>query len=168
LARGTQDTRARPVDLAALLAELVQDWRTHLNVPGRRLELVIDPEAPRPVASEAAIRQVLRVLLDNAATHGAGTVTVATREVVGAVAIDVSDEGHGIRKPEAKLFARQETQAEGHGIGLALARRLAEAEGGRLYLARPDPPMFTVLLPATYDPEPPPADRTAVVTGASR
>jgi signal transduction histidine kinase len=98
--------------------------------------------------SAAAVRQVLTVLVDNAATHGRGTITVAVREAAAAVAIDVGDEGAGVHEPE--LFARR---ADGHGIGLALARRLAEAEGGRLQLTRAAPPIFTLLLPVGSEPE---------------
>ncbi len=72
----------------------------------------------------------------------------AVREAAGAVAIDVGDEGPGLHDAEGVLFSRQADRRDGHGLGLALARRLAEAEQGRLTLTRVAPPVFTLLLPA--------------------
>jgi signal transduction histidine kinase len=146
LARDTRDSGS--LDLPDLLAELEPDWRARLDVRGRHLRVRIDPRSPRGVASAAAVRQILTVLLDNAAAHGSGSVTVTVRDAAGALAIDVADQGPRIGAPEAELFARRSRRAAGHGIGLALARRLAEAEGGRLRLTHPVPPTFSLLLPA--------------------
>jgi signal transduction histidine kinase len=164
LARDTRSTSAQPVDLDELIVELDRDCRTRLARDGRTMQILRDPRTPPPLASAAAVRQVLRVLLDNAALHGAGTVTIAVRESTDAVAIDVSDNGPGIPMPEPELFARRNGRAGGHGIGLALARRLAEAEGGRLYLSRPAPPTFTLLL--RVSPEPQPAAARAIPSAA--
>ncbi|WP_410623688.1 sensor histidine kinase, partial [Amycolatopsis sp. cmx-8-4] len=110
-------------------------------------QLVISPDADgRPRAAEAAVRQIVGVLLDNAVIHGAGMVTITTRDSAGAFAIDVADEGRGTNDG-LDLFTRGHSGAGGSGIGLALARDLAEAEGGRLWLSRPAPTTFTLLLP---------------------
>ena len=89
------------------------------------------------------------MLVDNAAQHGAGVVTVRARPLPGALAVEVADEGSGPPGDSEALFLRRSRAARGSGIGLALARSLIEADGGRLVLSRPGPgPCFTVALPA--------------------
>jgi signal transduction histidine kinase len=105
-------------------------------------------------ASPAAVRQILAVLVDNAATHGRGNVRLTVRDAGDAIAVDVADEGPSLTVPSSQLFARRGASASGHGIGLALARRLAEAEGGRLRLSASQPPTFTLLIPALGDDRP--------------
>ena len=148
-------TATRPtelIDVLPLLTELRTAWLRRPDTGRRpfRINTTIDPATAR--ASTAALRQVLTVLLDNAALHGAGTVTVTIRDAGEALAIDVADEGPGITTAPAQLFTRRSPATaapgtNGHGIGLALARSLTEAEGGRLRLSTLTPPTFTVLLP---------------------
>ena len=62
--------------------------------------------------------------------------------------IEVSDAGAGV--PEelvAHVFDRGVSGAASTGVGLALARALVEADGGRLELARTRPATFAVFLP---------------------
>jgi len=139
-----------PLDVDAVLEEVRAQWRA--RDLGRTLTVRCDPALPVTLASAAAVRQVLTVLLDNAAVHGRGAVTVSVRDAAGALAVDVADEGPGIEVADAELFVRRSSRAAGHGIGLALARSLAEAEGGRLRLTRPSPPTFTLLLPVQAPP----------------
>ncbi|KAA9160242.1 HAMP domain-containing histidine kinase [Amycolatopsis acidicola] len=139
LARG-RPRASEPADLTALLTEVEQDWRGLLAAEGRELRVVRE-DPPAPWASEEAIRQILVVLLDNALRHGQGAVEVVARDFSGVLAVDVGDQG-SVNEDGMALFARR-----GNGIGLALARSLAEAEGGRLSLARPSPTKFTLHLP---------------------
>jgi signal transduction histidine kinase len=148
LARDAPSART-PADLPALLPELRDGWQGPLAQAGRTLRLSVEPGLPSTTASAAATRQILDVLLANATRHGAGAVTVTAREADTAVAVDVADEGAGVLVPAEELFRRRTERAAGHGIGLALARALAEAEGGRLILTRAAPaPVFTLLLPS--------------------
>jgi signal transduction histidine kinase len=168
LARAGQAESAGPVDLGALLGELSPEWGARLALHGRDLQVEVDPGVPDARASAAAVRQVLRVLVDNATTHGRGTVTVAVREASGAVAVDVADEGPGVQDADGTLFTRRADRRDGHGIGLALARRLAEAEQGRLALSSTTPPVFSLLLPAAADPPDAHESGVAVARSAGR
>jgi signal transduction histidine kinase len=136
---------AGPLPIGELTGALAQTWRPVLAAQGRPLRIDIDTEVPVATAAPAAVRQILGVLLDNAVRHGAGAVVVTVRDAGGAVALDVADDGPGV--DGADLPVRPRDGATGHGIGLALARELAEAEGGRLRLTCPAPPVFTLLLP---------------------
>ncbi len=145
LARDTQIDRS-PLDLARLVGELDRGWHGTLASSGRPLRVSIDDDLPAASVSEPAVRQILDVLVENAVRHGQGVVTVDVRRVPGAVAVEVGDEGSAVLDP-LRVFERRNNN--GHGIGLALARTLAEAEGGRLVLERPGPaPKFALLLPA--------------------
>ncbi len=152
LAKQTRSPRAR-LDLDKLFHEARQTWHGLLAERGRALRISAR-EAPPARAASAAVRQVLAVLLDNAAAHGRGMVTVLARDAGDALAIDVSDEGavadgsDPFSKARDAAASDEGTTAEGHGIGLRLARSLAEAEGGRLRLTSPSPTTFTLLLPA--------------------
>ena len=135
------------LDVDAVLDGIRLRWHPVLAARGRPLRLAVTG-TPRVRVSTSALTQILDVLIDNADRHGAGTITVTVRALDDAVAIDVTDEGPPLPGDPTALFQRRITNT-GHGIGLALARRLAEAQGGRLRLATPDPPTFTLLLPAT-------------------
>jgi signal transduction histidine kinase len=146
LARHTPADRA-VLPLPALVADWTSAWAPVLAGLDRELRVHVAPSLPAGRASEAAVRQVVDVLLDNAVVHGAGTVALVVRDAGATVAIDVSDEGEGPTEPD-EVFRSRAAAPPGHGIGLALARALAEAEGGRLVLGRARRPVFSLLLPA--------------------
>ncbi len=150
LARDTAAPRDL-LDPAAFMAAVVQHWHGTAAARGRRLVTSVDRDLPAVAASPAAVRHIVDVLIGNALEHGEGTIAVRAREAAGAVAVDVSDEGAGVELAETvAVFARRSSAEPGRGIGLALARSLAEAEGGRLVLHHPGPcPVFTLLLTAT-------------------
>jgi signal transduction histidine kinase len=132
-----------PLDVSGALKELVQRWRGPLESQGRRIEAVDDPALPEVRASAAAIRHVLDVLVENALTHGRGTVTVASQGLPHGVVITVSDQGRGIA--DSTVLFRRRAPGAG-GIGLALGRTLAAAEGGQLRLRSARPAVFELTL----------------------
>ena len=138
-------TQRSPVDFDALFDGVRQCWESLLADQGRTLRVDYHG-APPPRASAPAVRQILGVLLDNAVTHGQGAVTITARDAGGALAIDVTCEGPSL-DGDLDPFSPPQGAPTGHGIGLPLARSLAEAEDGRLRLTTPSPPTFTLLLP---------------------
>jgi len=149
LARDTASERA-PVDLIEVLDALERRWHASFAAVGRRLTVDPGDELPSPTVSAPALSHVLDVLVDNARRHGAGDVEVRARGLPGATTVSVTDQGPGIVDPTT-VFERRHSAGGGTGIGLALARRLTEAEGGRLRLRGAGVgTTFEVTLPAAF------------------
>ena len=100
-----------------------------------------------PVAPLAA---AVRPLLDNAEVHGSGNPRVEVSREGLTIVIAVVDDGPGVAADDVETVFTpgHTTSAEGSGLGLALARRMARAVGGDL-VARPGPGgRFEVRVPA--------------------
>ena len=122
-------------------------WHGQLARLGRRFEAQLEPACRHLMVPEPMLEPVLDVLIENAMTHGSGTVGLTAREAPGAVAISVSDEGT-ISSEVADPFRRGVSgRVDGLGIGLALARTMADAAGARLVLTSASPTTFTVFVP---------------------
>jgi len=147
-ARQARAEGAAEVDIGREVALVVAEREPTIRRLGR--EVVVDA-APGLVALASAgrLNQAVGVLVDNALEHGAGTVTVSARRSAQHVLVEVTDEGRGVAPELApRLFERGVSGADGGtGIGLALARALVEADGGRLELRQPRPPIFVAFVP---------------------
>jgi signal transduction histidine kinase len=141
-----RDVRSEIADISLVLAaqRAAGRWSALAAEAGR--SLVIDVTEDRVVlGSHVGVDQILDVLVDNALGHGAGVVSITVRGLFGGGAIDVADENSVLQAEDvARIFRRGE--GSGNGIGLAIARDLAEADGGRLVLRSRAPTTFSLVL----------------------
>ncbi|NUP51452.1 MAG: HAMP domain-containing histidine kinase [Catenulispora sp.] len=137
---------AVPIEVDTVIRQQVHEWRPAYQ--SMRRGIVVSGERRlMAMATPGAFSQILSTLLENSLIHGAGTVTVHTRAVGGSVVVEVGDEGDGIAPElEVKLFERGASSRGSTGLGLAVARELAEADGGRLNLVLQRPAVFAVFL----------------------
>ena len=145
MSRGRLTASAVDLDLADLVDAAVERWSA-LAPEGRRV--VADAADPVPCqVAPGPVGQILDVLVDNALKHGAGTVTVSARDEGTHLAVAVANDG--ARPTSTDIFRRRVTGSSsgGEGIGLAVARDLAHALGGRLTLAPGATTAFVLELP---------------------
>jgi signal transduction histidine kinase len=128
---------AEPIELFEAAAMLHRDAAERLAADGRALEIAGD--APQhALADPAAVLRILLVLLDNARAYGTGTVRIAIRRDGERVIVRVTDEGRGLSVGDREhVFERFERGDAGRahpgfGLGLAIARGLAERMRGGL------------------------------------
>ncbi|MCF4120100.1 HAMP domain-containing histidine kinase [Antribacter sp. KLBMP9083] len=156
--RKAQGGTTETVELGVIFRQQEEEWRPTFEREGRGLAVEVPAEGLDVLATPGALAQVLSTLLENSLKHGAGTTTMRARlsGTTGAVAIEVTDEGEGVPEELAgQIFERGVTSGAGTGLGLALARDLVTADGGRLELSQRTPPVFSVFLagvPKSYDP----------------
>ena len=153
---GAMIMQTRPVDLGGLAREVTKEFGARAELRGSRLELRT-PEHPVIARGDPdRVRQIIRILLDNALTHTPeGTeVTVTTYSKNRRAELTVSDEGEGIpQRVQNRIFERFYTadSAGGSGLGLAIASELAQRMRGRITIsssrARRSFTAFTLDLP---------------------
>jgi signal transduction histidine kinase len=129
-------------DVGALVLEHAERWRPSYAAAGR--DIGVHAATQPGEVDAAAIGHILDVLLENALVHGRGPVAVNVRRNGTVIEIDVGDDGPS--DPIADPFSEVRVDT-GHGIGLRLARTLAESEGGHLRLLEAAPTTFRLSLP---------------------
>lgn len=134
----------KPIDLGALVRQVVVEMQPQWEEKAQRLELVIAPRLPLALCDETRAAQVIGNLLSNAVKYtgegGAITVEVAAMDGEGFLQVTVTDTGVGIApEDQEKLFQRFfrarnafETGATGSGLGLYITRALVELHGGSI------------------------------------
>ena len=152
LARTGRAGERRAFDLGALVREHVRDWQPRFRREQRGIALRAEGAVPVH-ATPGAVGQIVDVVLSNALVHGGGDVAFHIRRDAASGVMQVSDEGPGIDPDAAARLFERSNQRRNHGIGLPLARQLAEADLGTLELLTHHPPVFRLRLPAPDDPE---------------
>ena len=130
--------------LPPLLADAIQMVESHAEEAGVSLALGCPNDLPLLWADSRRVKQILLNLLSNAIkfTPRGGRVVLECQEKSGAIELQVRDTGIGIAKddlPKAfesfgQIDSRLARSYEGSGLGLPLARHLAELHGGSLTL----------------------------------
>lgn len=140
--------RAGPVPLDDIVLQQVVEWEPAFQAAGRAVRAA-GTRGLVALATPNGLSQVLATLIENSLIHGAGTVTVSTRSTGISLVVEITDEGPGV-PPElgARIFERSVSGRRGTGLGLAVARELAESDGGRLELVQQAPPVFALFLSA--------------------
>jgi signal transduction histidine kinase len=132
--------RTSTVDLTALAREVTREFGARAELRGSRLQLRTPEQPAIARADPDRVRQIIRILLDNALTHTPeGTnVTVTTYFANGPAELTVSDEGWGIpQRTQKRIFERFYTaeSAGGSGLGLAIAKELAQRMKGEITIS---------------------------------
>jgi len=167
---GRMEIHPEPCDVAALLEETLALFRTQTQ--NGRLSLVLEIASPlsRLLADRVRVQQVLHNLLSNAFkfTPEGGLITVTAKQVGLQLEVAVRDTGVGIPlEDQQRIFEAyeqagpKEGQQKGVGLGLAIARRLVELHGGRIWVesAPGHGSTFTFRLPGACQAETGPASR---------
>lgn len=125
-----------PTDLAALLSELTADQQAL----GHDVTFAPSPALIVP-CRPVALKRALRNLIENGVRYGQ-SVEIVLSETGGEVQIAISDRGPGIPEdqlddvfePFVRLDESRSEETGGIGMGLAIARSLIHAHGGRIVL----------------------------------
>ncbi len=150
--RGRADARRVVVEAAEACSSLAAQRGLTVTIPPDKEALWLGVEP------DVAMR-ILQPVLQNACRYGRARISVSLSRANNTVAIEVADDGPGVEPAEAESIFRpgirgsaatdSEDGASGAGLGLSLARRLAEAAAGEVNVVPGPAGLFVVSLPAS-------------------
>ena len=144
IGRGMIELRRERVDLGSIVRHAIETHDEHIRSAGHELRANVPAESLPVYADPVRIEQVIGNLINNAVkfTAPGGTIWIDVRRDDSDWCVSIKDTGRGIPKDmQARVFGmfvqvagaqQQQPQNHGLGIGLTLARRLAELHGGNV------------------------------------
>ncbi|MBS1844566.1 MAG: HAMP domain-containing histidine kinase [Actinobacteria bacterium] len=138
---GAMVMAAGSVDLGELAREAAREFGPRAEAHGSRLQLRTAERPVIAVADRDRVRQIIRILLDNALTHtpeGTDVSVTANSSSRRRAELIVSDQGPGIpQRVQGRIFERFYTgdSSGGSGLGLAIASELAQRMDGRITIS---------------------------------
>jgi len=142
LSAGRFIIQTKPTDMVDMIRDEVRQLETHASA--KNLKLIFEaPDKPLPLAEidDNKTRQVVMNFIDNAIYYTpSGSVTVTLDQTGQYVRLRVTDTGIGVpEEAKKKLFSKffradnaQSVRPDGTGLGLYLARRVVEDQGGTI------------------------------------
>jgi two-component system cell cycle sensor histidine kinase PleC len=159
---GTADVTLRPVDPVAVVRGAVQQLDRQVQDSGVAVSIEIDPRVPAMQSDETKLKQILLNVISNGLkftpSGGRVTIRVAGSSDDRVVRFEISDTGIGISPadvpialaPFGQVDSALNRRYQGAGLGLPLAKGLAELLGGTLEIAGTpgSGTLVTIALPA--------------------
>ena len=135
-ARNRTTNEREVFDLAEMVNAHADEWQPRFQAIRRHISVITSKPAPPVFGTKGLTGQVLDILIDNALKHGAGAVTL----MIDGPSVVVIDQGPGMSKARlSSVFDGPVDPSAKHGRGLALARRLAQVDGGTLSVVGNNP-----------------------------
>lgn len=135
-----------PVDLANVASACAAEFQTRCAALG--IDLHVRAAEAIVGGDERRLRELVRALLDNALRHARASVTVETGTQRHDAFARVRDDGPGVpAELRERIFDRFFHAGEGTGLGLPIARWIAEAHGGTLTLDEGSGAVFVLRMP---------------------
>jgi PAS domain S-box-containing protein len=142
--RGTFKLRKMPVDMLRYFEQVIERFKPSLDQCGQIFSVEIASELPEAEIDQSRLEQVIVNLLSNASkfSPAGGRVTFRAKTQDENLRVEVQDEGIGISTEEAGRIFQPYHRVEqdrlkfpGLGLGLAVAKQIVEAHGGKIWVA---------------------------------
>ncbi len=140
---GLVNLNVKKINLKKLISEIIEEMAANIEVQGCHLQLDWPDLTPDVYGDERELKHLFRDLIGNALKFTPeGTVIISAQKTGDRLKVCVQDTGVGIDEKDQQTIFEEFRQAEqeetrkygGSGLGLALAKKIVELHGGRIWV----------------------------------